>query len=162
MCLEDTVRIPLRARDGSIRAYALVDAADADWVNQWRWCLTAGYASRGMRVNGRSRVVYLHRELLALTPGDAFDGDHINRNKMDNRRNNLRALPKGKNLQNVSSQEGSTSRHRGVYWNKKAGKWTAQIGINGRSTYLGLFLREDDAAEAARAAQRRVFPFSVV
>lgn len=34
---QDTVRIPLRARDGSIRAYALVDAADAEWLSQWTW-----------------------------------------------------------------------------------------------------------------------------
>ena len=40
------VLIPLRARDGGVRAFAIVDAADADFVDQWRWRLNAnGYAS---------------------------------------------------------------------------------------------------------------------
>jgi hypothetical protein len=31
--------IPLRARDGSVKAWALIDAADAAWLNQWRWSM---------------------------------------------------------------------------------------------------------------------------
>jgi hypothetical protein len=36
--------IPLRAADGSVRAYAIVDDADVDFLDQWRWCWLAAAA----------------------------------------------------------------------------------------------------------------------
>jgi hypothetical protein len=166
---DGAVRIPLRARDGSIRAYTLVDATDANWVNQWRWYLDAsGYAVRGQYLPGRgrgrnTRVIRLHRELLGLTHGDDLEGDHISRNRLDNRRANLRPVPQqGRaNMQNMVSHAGSTSSHRGVYWDKWARKWRAQIGSGNTRRCLGSFDSEIEAAEVARAARAQFMPFAV-
>lgn len=152
-CPDGAVRIPLRARDGSIRAYAIVDAVDADWLNQWRWHLdNRGYAVRTARSDGRLRMIQMHRAVLGLTPGDGLEGDHINRDRLDNRRSNLRSVTKIENRQNIAGRPGS-SMYRGVYWNKAASKWQAYISISGTYRYLGLFTDEHEAGRVARAAR---------
>ena len=161
---EDAVRIPLRARDGSIRAYALVDTNDAEWINQWRWSLNSeGYARRGMSINGRQITIRLHRAILGLVDGDGFEGDHIDRNPLNCRRSNLRAVPYiGRaNQQNKRSAQGSTSGFRGVCWDRVQGKWKAKVKINGKTINLGRFTDELEAAEVARAARLRLMPYAV-
>lgn len=161
----DIALIPLYARDGSIRAYATVDTADSEWVGQWRWYLSSeGYAtrteSRGRRHS--SHQFKLHRELLGLVLGDGLEGDHINRIKLDNRRSNLRALPqKGRpQMQNLPGKQGSSSRFRGVSWDKARGKWEAYMSVDRRRHHLGRFSSEHDAAEAARAARAALMPYA--
>lgn len=155
MQTDDTVRIPLRARDGSVRAYALVDAADADWVNQRRWFLgTHGYAVRN---HTRGVMRWLHREILGLVPGDGMDGDHISRDRLDNRRANLRIVTRQANSHNTTGR-GGTSQHRGVCWDKYTGSWKANVMVNGKNVNLGRFHDESDAAEAARAGRARLMP----
>lgn len=158
---DGAVRLPLYRRDGSIVAHAIVDADDAEWANQWRWRLMNGYAMRTARIGGRWSVVGLHRELLGLTHGDGWEGDHIDRVKLNCRRFNLRALPKGKNPQNMSSHRDSTSSHRGVCWDKRSGKWFARVRIDGKVRSLGRFSSEEAAAEAVRLARLRDMPYAV-
>lgn len=152
---DGAVLIPLRRRDGTVVAHAIVDAADAEWVNQWRWHLSEkGYATRGSGIR-------LHRALLGLVTGDEIEGDHIDRNRLDCRRSNLRSLPKGKNQQNRSPREGLTSRHRGVSWSKAASKWMAKVKVGGRTVHLGVFASEEEAAAAARDGRSRLLPFAI-
>lgn len=157
------VEIPLRARDGSVKARAIVDDTDADWLNQWRWTLLpSGYAYRHMsRGPGLGHLhIYMHRSLLGLEQGDGRIGDHINGNKLDNRRRNLRVVTRHGNAQNVLSTKGSTSRHRGVSWNTDRQKWVAQAWINGRQTPLGRYDSEEEAAAVASAARAAHMPYS--
>lgn len=150
------IRLPLRARDGSVRAYALVDEQDAEQANH-RWCLIGrhGYVSRQLpRVNGRTRrTVYLHREILGLVAGDGLEGDHKNGDPLDNRRQNLRIVTKPQNGQNRHNPRatGGTSPYRGVAWCSRLKKWVAKVTIAGRTHYLGSFDDEQEAAAAARA-----------
>lgn len=151
-----TARIPLRARDGSVRAYALIDAADAEWAAQWRWCLDGdGYA---VRSTGHGPLLRLHRELLSLTGDASVDVDHIDGSPLNNRRSNLRILPKGGNAQNRRNSAGSSSQYRGVHWNK--GRWKACIWSNGKLHYLGRFTSEEEAAEVARKARAALMPYA--
>jgi len=162
--LDDTVLIPLRRRDGSIRAYAIVDAVDAEWVNQWRWSLHAhGYAMSTQR----GRKIPLHRALLGLSTGDGLEGDHINRNKLDYRRVNLRAITKKGNSQNVPSRAGSASQYRGVSRSSSGrGKpWLVRVGIwTGAATYHhygGAFDDEAHAAAVARFMRAQLLPDAI-
>jgi hypothetical protein len=144
-------KIPLRARDGSVRAIALVDAADVDALNQWRWSLqSAGYAQRHVRSAGRQHIVLMHRALLGLAYGDPREVDHINRNKLDCRRANLRIVTRGQNAQNMV-RPAATSAYRGVCWSIARRKWLAYCRIDYRQHNLGAFDEEEDAAAAARA-----------
>lgn len=159
---QDTVRIPLRARDGSIRAYAIIDATDAEFVNQWRWHLGSnGYAERNVHADGKKHNVSLHRELLGLTRGDGLEGDHIDRDRLNDRRENLRILTRPLNRQNTPSTTGSSSRYRGVCWHKLKLKWTAYISLNYRRIHLGNFSDEHEAGAAALAARQSMMTHSV-
>lgn len=145
-----SVMIPLRTRGGIVRAYTVVDADKADWVNQWRWYQNSGgYATR--QPDHRSNtVIYLHRALLGLTPEDRVDVDHRDRDRLNNRLSNIRELPKGGNAQNTPAHRDSTSSHRGVCWAKHKGQWQATGSINGKAVNLGYFDSELEAAETAR------------
>jgi hypothetical protein len=160
---QDTVRIPLYARDDSIRAYTLVDAADAPLVASERWLFKAdGYAYRYIRVDGKQARLQMHRVLLGLPiHRDGREPDHINRNGLDNRRTNLRIVTRAGNMQNRSSYRGSTSQYRGVYWDSRKQRWRAQIVVNGKRMKLGSFTDEQEASEVAKAARLRLMPFAV-
>lgn len=158
----DGVLIPLRARDGSIRAYAIVDAADAEWVNRWRWSLSTGYAVRNATIApGQHFILGMHREILGLGQGGEIEVDHINRDRLDNRRANLRAIPKAGNRQNVAGRPDASSRFRGVSWRPTLGKWVAYTHVAGKYRHLGSFADEHEAAVAARAARRALMAYTV-
>jgi hypothetical protein len=158
---DDTVRIPLRARDGSVRAYALVDASDADRTSQWRWCLGhEGYAVRNQEVDGRTVQFLLHRELCGLVKGDGLAVDHRNRNRLDNRRANLLVGKHRDHGQNVPSHRGSTSQYRGVCWNKATGKWMAYARPGNKFKFLGHYASEKDAAQAALLFRQEHMPYA--
>lgn len=156
------VRLPLCGRDGSVRAWAIVDEADATWASAFHWSLSKGYAVRGeVGPDGRQRAVLLHRELLGLGPGDPLQGDHINRDPLDNRHANLRVVPRRGNLQNRGSLPGSSSRFRGVHFERWSGRWRAEIKVGGRKMRLGRFASEEEAAGVARAARAREMAYAV-
>lgn len=158
---DDIARIPLRARDGSVRAYAIVDATDADFVNQWRWGLIGKrYVARSAWVDGRTRNFYLHRELMGLTRGDGLEVDHRDRNRLNHRRSNLRVVTPRANSQNVSSTAGTSSKYRGVTWDKRRRKWQAQVMADGKRQHLGSYSSEEEAAEVARNARATLMPYA--
>ncbi len=159
---EGAACIPLRAADRkTVRAYALVDAADAEMVNQWRWSLhKRGYAVRHQKIDGVQRAILLHRQILGLVHGDGLDGDHKNRNRLDCRRSNLRPTPKHGNRQNVPSRGGSSA-YRGVSMVKTTGKWEAYVNVRGKKKNLGYFSDEAQAGAAALVARQEVMPYAL-
>ncbi len=142
--------------------FALVDDADFEWLNQWKWgCHVMGYAVRTeqvSKINGKRKQigVFMHRQI--SMPGDGLEIDHINGNKLDNRRENLRVCTRsdnGRNRQKFSSA--TTSVYKGVYWAKTRNRWYAGIKYNGKSRHLGSFKNEDDAAKAYNIAAINLF-----
>lgn len=157
-----TARIPLYSKGGVVRAYTLVDASDAEWVNQWRWYLShLGYVIRKKFVDGRWVGTFLHRELLGLEHGSTPNGDHIDRKRLNNRRNNLRVVHRKDNPQNRSSVRGSSSQYRGVSLHRANGKWKAAVKVKGKEVYLGYFTDEHEAGRAAQDARLRLLPYAV-
>lgn len=155
--------IPVWAHNGAIRTYATVDAADAEFANRWRWHLHSGYVARGTRRPGTRRVivVWLHRELLGITHWDGLEGDHVNRNRLDCRRSNLRVVTHAQNMQNSPAHPGSSSTYRGVSWEAIRRKWLARVRVSGKLILVGRFDDELDAANAVQAARLRLLPYSV-
>lgn len=90
----------------------------------------------------------MHRQLLA-TADDRFV-DHENRNRLDNRRKNLRVVSRAENNQNLTPRRGCSSPHRGVSWHRSSQKWRAYATLNGKQHALGLFVDEAEAARTAR------------
>lgn len=141
---------------------AKVSDEDYEELSQWKWYYKAqpdsngGYAARNTAyVRGKSRTtIKMHRQL--LSPEPRFEVDHINGDKLDNRRENLRVVTKSQNQWNRKKQKGS-SQYKGVYWNKRCNKWFAQIQYKGKFHYLGLHEDEKDAALAYQEAAHRLF-----
>lgn len=80
------------------RVIALVDDEDA-WALEFSWHLNAkGYVRRTLLEPGREAHPRLHREILGLAFGDPREGDHIDGNKLDNRRRNLQILTNTEHL----------------------------------------------------------------
>jgi len=81
--------------------------------------------------------------------------DHINRNKLDNRLENLRPATKAQNMANRSRNTKSSSRFKGV--RQKRSKWMAQARIDGEKKYLGSFSTQEDAHRAYCSAMQKEF-----
>lgn len=149
-------QIPLRARDGSVRDYALVDDDVFEELGSLRWSLhSQGYAYRQAPGLPR-RNVLLHRAVMGLEYGDRREIDHENRIKLDCRRENLRITDRHGNAQNVGSHRGARSRFRGVAWQKSRGRWRVIVA----EKWVGLFDDELEAAIAAEARRRETMPFA--
>jgi len=113
--------------------FALVDDIDFTFLNQWKWCFDGRYAVR----KKNNKKIYMHREIVKTKKG--FDTDHINRNKIDNQRSNLRSCTRSQNLYNCGLRSNNTSGFNGVSYNKSRKKWEAYLYINGKKKNLGLF-----------------------
>jgi len=121
---------------------------DCDFLRLWMlasWSFqNSGYA--GARIEGR--LVLMHQLIAdwSLGVSDLFV-EHENRDKLDNRRENLRYADQSDNLMNAGRREDNSSGFRGVYWHNKAGKWMAQLKYRGTLYYLGLHVSVIDAAK---------------
>jgi hypothetical protein len=119
--------------------HAVVDAADLPLLTRYRWHLNNGYARHTERLpEGGWRHVYLHREIVGDLP-DGMEVDHINGDKLDCRRENLRLVTRLQNSHNRRSlQHDATRAKSGFRWVYSApgGKWMAQVRVNYRKHYL--------------------------
>lgn len=139
--------IPLHDRAGLIVGHTKVSAEDFDALAIYPWHINGknGYA---IRSDAQQRTVLMSRQILGLQRGDKREADHINRDRLDNRRENLRAVTKAENAVNRGSNPNSTSRFRGVCWHRAANAWQAQARHRCVKYYLGVFVLEEDAARA--------------
>ena len=129
--------------------YAKVDADDFEWLEQWDWQLNEnGYAYRMVGDKNNRQTILMHREILK-TPDDMIS-DHINGNKTDNRKKNLRVVNHEQNARNRFGNHCAKSKYKGVSVYK--GRYGARIRLNGKVEWLGLFDNEIDAALAYNKA----------
>jgi hypothetical protein len=123
----------------------IVDDEDFEYLNQWKWSAVVKsntiYAKRGQVINGKFYIIPMHRSILNPTIG--LEVDHINRNGLDNRRNNLRCVSHAENCRN--RKEPIKSRGVGVY--KVGKKYKSQKMIKGILYYLGIYKTYEEARE---------------
>lgn len=159
----DKRQIPLRAIDGSIKAHAIVDPESFEELSRYTWHLsTHGYVHRATRqseVSEPRKRVAMHRQVMGLESGDGRHVDHINRNRLDNRRTNLRFATAAENRQNTAGRGGS-SLFRGVTWDTDNGRWAARAMLDGKNHFVGRFRSEIAAALEADAFRKERMPFA--
>jgi hypothetical protein len=92
----------------------------------------------------------MHRLMLDAPPFRAggLQVDHINHDRLDNRRDNLRIVTGSGNAQNTTARP-TSSRYRGVTFDKKRQCWIAQAKMRGHHYYLGGYAQEEEAAAVA-------------
>lgn len=134
---------------------AIVDDEDFERLAQWRWHLASvGYAMRRIR----NRKVLMHRIIIGEGNCWLMDIDHKNGNRLDNRRCNLRVCTRSQNQQNRRMMSNNTSGYKGVCWDTQAGKFRARIHLlSGKSVYLGVFDKAEDAGMTYNAAAIKHF-----
>lgn len=127
-------------------AETTVDDDDYLALMPWRWQLSSrGYAIRSAVIDGRRRTLQMHRVVINC-PADLFV-DHINGDKLDNRRSNLRFATKAENTRN-QMRTPSQAGFKGVSRNSRAGTYKAQIKVDRKTIYLGTFNSATAAAQA--------------
>lgn len=142
----------IRRRTGEILE-CLIDCADIDLVrsNGYRWCAqsnrcTRSYYATSVVPSHGPNMIGMHRLILGFPAG--LDIDHKNHNTLDNRRENIRAVPRHINGLNKVTQVTNTSGFRGV--TRAGNRWRATIWCQGRRINLGIHATKEEAAEAFR------------
>lgn len=124
---------------------AKVDDEDYEWLSQWKWYYAKGYAAR-YDITKSSKTLYMHREIMKCP--DNIQVDHINLDRSDNRKENLRTCTNKENTRNSGKQRNNTSGYNGVTFRKDNNKWRARIKVDGKIIHLGDFNEKHSAAEA--------------
>lgn len=138
--------------------FATVDDEDFAWLNQYRWYLSSdGYAISIRWTDGKNKTYFMHREI--LKPKEGMLSDHINGDKLDNRRENLREVTRSQNAVNTSflGHKDSKTGHVGVYWHKSVGMYEATITHNKKKYHLGHYKDIEDAIDAYITKRKELY-----
>ncbi len=139
--------------------YAIIDDTDYEFVSQFKWW---GTTNRQGRIYARTKrdgkPVNMHRLVIGLTDPRQHC-DHVNRNTLDNRRQNLRVANNSLNHANQSKTRKNTSGFKGVIKRdcNKTNPWAANICVNYRTIHIGYFATPEAAAKAYDQAARKHF-----
>ena len=125
--------------------FALVDSADYYRLAQFNWQAMAGNNTFYATGRADGKATKMHR--LIMDPPAHLLVDHIDRNGLNNCRSNLRLCTIAQNSCNAIPH-GSSSKYKGVCWNKRKKKWIARIRLSGKIYSLGYFTDEITAAKA--------------
>jgi hypothetical protein len=135
----------------------LVDDEDFAALSQNGWYVdSGGYAARTVWGGGApGKKIYMHRVVVGAEAGGKTKVDHINGNKLDNRRSNLRECSHKENIRNQKLRTNNASGVRGVALLPKTGKWRARIMVDYKERHLGTFETKEQACDAYRLAAAR-------
>lgn len=130
-------KLPLKNKKGEIAAWTLVDEDDYNKFKHQPFYLSHfGYV--------KDNKHNLHRLIIDAKKGEIVD--HINRNKLDNRKENLRIVTHVENARNKTKLLGASSQYHGVSWINQFKKWRCTVCKGGSLRESYLFDNETHAA----------------
>ncbi len=136
--------IPFYKKCHGLLGYFLCDEEDVKLALSRQWKLhSEGYIWHGKQ--------YFHVLVKGKSP-PGFEWDHIDRNKLNNCRSNLRLLSNSGNHHNMSERKDNTSGVKGV--NRFRDKWQVRIDCK----HIGLYKTFEEAAYARREVERKLYP----
>lgn len=130
-----------------------IDIDDYDKIKKYHWYINpGGYVCSSK--NGKT--IFIHRIIMN------FDGDftkqqtdHINRNKLDNRKSNLRIVSVSENAHNRVTFKNNKSGYKDVSFDKGRKKWRSEISINGKTQLIGFYNLKEDAIDARMREEQK-------
>lgn len=127
---------------------AKIDAADAEMIGEMRWSASAhGYARAVYNdAGGKQTQYFMHRSV--VSPAAWQHVDHIDGDKLNNTRANLRVCSMAENLANRGAQRNSTTGFKGVSVCSQTGSFRAQLVARGKVYRIGRFKTAEEAARA--------------
>lgn len=131
-----------------------VDNDDFDKLNQYKWHLCAyGYAERSKYFpeSQKSIQVKMHREIMGF-PKD-LEVDHINQDRLDNRKENLRLVTKSQNGMNRGPTKKNKSGYKGIHWDEINKKWSVHVNANKKMVFFGRYKSLKEAIIACNKAR---------
>ena len=125
---------------------AFVDDVDFKRLSKIRWMLRILPSGD---IHARRGSVYMHHLVIGRPPAGKVV-DHVNGNGLDNRLCNLRFCTRGENCRNQVKRrhKKTSSKFKGVTWDKNRKKWSAQIMFKRKRYHLGRFKSQVAAAKA--------------
>lgn len=135
-------KIPLRNKNKEIIDYCLVSSEDFDILNKYKWCIGEGYVMGTIN----KKMWRIHRYIMIEILNNKHDKikiDHINSNKLDNRRENLRIVTHSENVRNSNKRKNTSSKYIGV--SKNHNKWGVYIKIDKNTLYASYDFEEHAA-----------------
>lgn len=135
------------------------DIEDYDKIKDYCWNINPkGYVVCANNINGKKTTSYITRMIFDGLPShNEIQVDHINHNKFDNRKCNLRICTPSQNCMNKSLRSDNTTSASGVYWYKPRNQWVAKICANKENIHLGYFNEFEDAVKARKEAEEKYF-----
>ncbi len=133
--------------------FAIVDAADYEWLSQYTWhaTCTRGRYYAATVIDGKS--ISMHRMIMNPPPGKVTD--HKDGHGLNNCRTNLRNCTSEQNRHNTRPSRKKSSQYIGVY--RRSDKWIFKITHKGQYFYGGPFDTEIEAAKARDQKARALF-----
>lgn len=129
--------------------YATVDK-QFSYLCRYKWNKSdTGYA-RAL-IDGKWHK--LHRLVMGAPKG--LQVDHINGDRLDNRKNNLRICDNGQNARNRDKQKNNTTGYKGVY--KRGLRYCAKLVVDGKQHHLGTYDTPKEAATAYNNGALKLF-----
>lgn len=138
---------------GKSNVDVFLDDSDYDIVRRYKWYLNNNIGYVSGFIDGKK--VYLHRFIMGYPANKCVD--HINRNKLDNRKSNLRICSTRENVINSKLSKNNTSGISGISFRDDRNKFRAYIMVNRKQIFLGYYSDIEDAIFARRQAEIKYF-----
>jgi hypothetical protein len=127
----------------------LIDKGDLKKISMCGWHIGSG--GYGL-VKNKKYEGLMHHFIMGKPPKNMVT-DHINRNKLDNRKCNLRIVPHYINTRNTGNHRTNTSGFKGICWCKKDKRFKAKLSVNNKTINLGQFKDIQDAVKARKEGE---------
>lgn len=144
-----------------------IDDEDAERVSRYTWYVSyvrrkgkfsLKYVRTNIRKdNGKQTALYLHRFVLQHKKINEKDEiDHIDNNRLNNKKSNLRVCSRSENACNCYISAYNTTGFKGVSWKKSHNKYEVQIMFHRKAHWIGLFCTKEEAARAYNEAAKQL------
>jgi hypothetical protein len=151
--------VVLRNKDKVETGRALINVEDIDLIKDFKWYLSKdGYAvSTDKNKTLGTSYITMHGIIMNCIKGFKITPDHDNKNRLDNRRNNLRLSTRSEQQMNHNKNIKNTSGIIGVNWDKFYSRWLVRISINKKSKNIGYFDDLQDAIITRLKAEKEFY-----